>query len=115
MNKRIIDYLTGELDLFDTLRFKWQILKNKEMKKTLYEYKKTWNALDCWEEKVPLPEIEVIRSVNYGLRLRHAFTRIYAIIIIALIGLGIGFYMGFNSYISANDYMNYALEVLYEE
>lgn len=115
MNKNIIDYLTGELNLFSMLKFKWQLLINKEMKKTLNEYKKTWNALELWEEKIPLPDIEIVKRFNYGFSIRHAITQTRAILIIALIGLGVGFYIGYYSYISENDYMNYALEVLYEE
>lgn len=110
MNKKIIDYITGELNLIDTLRFKWQLHRDSEMKKTLKKYKTTWEALTFWKEKVPVPEIKMVSSVSYRLRLKHAF-----LLIIAIIGLGIGFYIGFNSYISASDYMNYALEVLYEE
>jgi hypothetical protein len=115
MNKNIIDYLTGELNLFNILRFKWQLLRNKEMKKTLNEYKEIWNALEGWEEKITLPDIEIVKKFNYGHLLRYTFTRTHAILVIALIGLGVGFYIGYNSYISENDYMNYALEVLYEE
>jgi hypothetical protein len=115
MNKNIIDYLTGELNIFNKLRFKWQLLRNKEMKKTLHEYIKIWNSLELWEEKIPLPDIEIVKGFNYGFSIIHAFMRIRAILIIALIGLGVGFYIGYNSYISENDYMNYAMEVLYEE
>jgi len=115
MNKNIIDYLTGELNPFNKLKFKLRLLRNKEMKKTLNDYKKTWNALELWEEKIPLPDIEIIKRFNHGVSIRHVFTLTRSILIIALIGLGVGFYIGYNSYISENDYMNYAMEVLYEE
>lgn len=108
MDKKIIDYLSGELSYFETIRFKWRLRRNAEMKKSFREYEMMWDELGYWKENIEVPEIEGVRKVKYLLRLKPA-------IIIAIIGLSIGFYLGLNSYISASDYMNYAVEVLYEE
>lgn len=110
MYKKIIDYLSGELNWLKILRFKWQLRRNDEMKSSFIEYKRMWDELRVWKEDIKVPEIEVVHRSGYPLRLKPAF-----LFIIAIIGIGIGFYLGLNSYISASDYMNYAVEVLYEE
>ncbi len=110
MYKKIIDYLSGELNWLKILRLKWQIKKSDEMRKSFIEYKGMWDELRVWREDIEIPEIAVTRRVGHPLRIKPAF-----LFIPAIIGIGIGFYLGLNSYISASDYMNYAVEVLYEE
>lgn len=112
MDKSVIDYLSGELNWFSRLLFKYRAIRNPKIRKGLIDYKEIWDILGEWKEKAELPKIEIVKEVSspFLMRLKPAY-----LMILGIIGLGIGFYIGFSSYISASDYVNYAVEVLYEE
>ncbi len=112
MDKKVIDYLSGELNWFSRLLFKFRTIRNPKIREVLKDYKVIWDTIGEWRENAELPRMEIVKEVSspFLMRLKPAY-----LLILGIIGLGIGFYIGFSSYISASDYVNYALEVLYEE
>lgn len=110
MDKRIIDCLAGDLNFLEWVKFKFTLICNREVRNRYKEYRRIWKELDEWKVKVEVPEMTYVINKVPVLQLKPSI-----LLIIGMAGLGIGFFAGLNSYISASDYMNYAVEVIYEE
>lgn len=115
MDKEMFDYITGDMSLFQCIMFRIRSSMDRKLRDKISEYQKIWNYLDYWDEKCELPDIELPLENQTTIIWKFRYMKYAFLIIAGIIGLGLGLYLGNESYVSAEDYMDYAVEVLYEE